>query len=81
VLKVLPERVKMKIYEKFATSTHPDIVSSVKYCTDVDYDTAKMDIFYKHTIFSDQYRNEKFNDTFPEFYKILKEYGNAPEEF
>jgi hemerythrin superfamily protein len=71
----------MKVYEKFANSVHPDIISSVKYCTDVDYDNTKMQIFNKHTIFSDQYRNEKFKDTFPEFYKILKEYGNAPEEF
>jgi sulfatase maturation enzyme AslB (radical SAM superfamily) len=79
--KVLPKRAKMKVYEKFANSVHPDIISSVKYCTDVDYDNTKMQIFYKHTIFSDQYRNEKFKDTFPEFYKILKEHGNAPEDF
>ena len=46
-----------------------------------DFEISKMNIFYKHTLFSDQYRNEKFRDTFPEFYKILKEYSNTPEDF
>lgn len=79
--KVLPAQVKKKISEKFATSTHPDIISSVKYCLDVDYDSSLMSLFYEHTVFSDSYRKEKFSQTFPEFYQILKEHGHAPEEF
>lgn len=79
--KVLPPRVKEEIQKKFSGYTHPDIVSSVKYCLDVQYDVNKLSTFYNYTKFSDEFRNEKFQDTFPEFYEILKLHGNAPEDF
>jgi len=79
--KVLPRAVKLQIYKKFANHPSPDVQSSLKYCMDVNYDPALMKLFYEHTAFSDQYRSEQFANTFPEFHSILKEHGNAPEEF
>jgi len=79
--KVLPSAVKEKIADKYKGNNHPDIVSSVKYCTDVDYDQAELEKFYSSTKFSDQFRGESFKETFSEFYELLKKYGNAPEEF
>jgi hypothetical protein len=79
--KVLPSAVKEKIVDKYRGNNHPDIVSSVKYCTDVDYDQAELEKFYSSTKFSDQFRGESFKETFSEFYELLKKYGNAPEEF
>jgi organic radical activating enzyme len=79
--KVLPKEIKDKIVDKYKDNTHPDIVSSVKYCTDVDYDISLMEMFYKQVKFSDEFRGESFAKTFPEFYALLKQYGNAPEDF
>jgi len=79
--KVLPKEVKNKIVEKYKGNEHPDIVSSVKYCTDVDYNTELMKMFYSQVKFSDEFRKESFAKTFPEFYDLLKNYGNAPEDF
>jgi hypothetical protein len=79
--KVLPKEIKNKIVDKYKDNTHPDIVSSVKYCTDVDYDISLMEMFYKQVKFSDEFRGESFAKTFPEFYNLLKQYGNAPEKF
>ena len=45
--KVLPPEVKEAIVEKYKNNTHPDIVSSVKYCTDVNYDLDKLNMFFK----------------------------------
>ena len=79
--KVLPPEVKEAIVEKYKDNTHPDIVSSVKYCTDVNYDLDKLNMFYSQVKFSDEFRGESFAETFPEFYNLLKQYGNPPEEF
>jgi len=79
--KVLPRAVKLQIYKKFVNHPSSDVQSSLKYCMDVDYDDSLMQLFYKHTIFSDNYREEKFSQTFPEYYEILKNQGGAPEEF
>ena len=67
--------------EKFKNNTHPDIISSVKYCTDIDYDVEKMNMFYSQVKYSDEFRGESFAKTFPEFYKLLKQYADAPEDF
>ena len=40
-----------------------------------------MEMFYKQVKFSDEFRGESFAQTFPEFYDLLKLYGNAPEDF
>jgi len=79
--KVLPKKVKEKIVEKYKDDNRPDIQSSVKYCLDVDYDEKELERFYSTVKFSDEFRGESFKETFPEFYDILKTYGNAPEEF
>jgi len=79
--KVLPPEVKDAIVEHYKGNNHPDIVSSVKYCTDVNYDLDKLNMFYSQVKFSDEFRGESFAKTFPEFYELLKKYGNPPEEF
>lgn len=79
--KVLPPEVKDAIVEHYKGNNHPDIVSSVKYCTDINYDLDKLNMFYSQVKFSDEFRGENFAETFPEFYELLKKYGNPPEEF
>ena len=82
--KVLPDNVKDIIKDKYKGTeyeSHPDIVSSLKYCSDVSYhDEETIARFYSQTKFSDMFRNESFADTFPELYTALKNNG-APEDF
>ena len=78
---VISPIVKDAIVEHYKGNDHPDIVSSVKYCTDVNYDLDKLNMFYSQVRFSDEFRGESFAETFPEFYELLKKYGNPPEDF
>ena len=48
---------------------------------DLNYDLEKLNMFYSQVKYSDEFRGENFGETFPEFYKLLKKYGNAPEDF
>jgi organic radical activating enzyme len=79
--KILPTEIKNNIKEKFIKKNNPNLNEAVKYLMDGEYDSDKLEIFYNITAFSDSYRNEKFSNTFPEFYQLLKQYTNCPENF
>ena len=78
----LPTAVKDKIKEKLLTIDRTDLIhpislkieNIINFMYNNECNPALLELFFTKTKQHDDYRKESFNDTFPEFYEILKEY-------
>lgn len=74
-IKLLPAKAKEHITKKYANSP-VHIQNIVKFMNGEDYDESALFTFIQMTKFSDNLRKEKFTETFPELYELLKENWN-----
>jgi len=78
----LPSEVKDIVKEKllsldtgkYLTEWSPTIDNIINFMYGAEYDTELLKTFFHKTRIHDEYRNESFRDTFPELYKMLKDY-------
>lgn len=75
--RILPDAVKAAIREYYRGVNHRDIVASVQYMSEGEYDSAAMREFYASVRYSDTYRGESFSGVFPELDLLLRRYDGA----
>ena len=78
--KALPPKVKRYITDKFKDNNDHRIQSTLNYMNGEQYDVKEMiPQLVRQTKFSDEYRGESFAKTFPELYKFLQGWFEAPQ--
>ena len=78
-IKNIPETLKQKITTKLKNTVREDwagyytFASTIEFMNSVECQMPKWDKFLQTTLWHDQYRQQDFKKTFPEFYKLIKE--------
>lgn len=69
----IPDAVKSKIVEKLENTNMPELVEYINIMK-TPMNSYEWDLFLKWTNAKDEYRNESFNNTFPEFAEVITKY-------
>ena len=78
-IKNIPESLKQKITDKLKNTVKKDwagyytFASTIEFMNGTACHMPKWDKFLKTTLWHDQYRQQDFKETFPKFYKLIKE--------
>jgi hypothetical protein len=78
-IKNLPDQVKSAVVEKFSKFNNPRLDRVLKFM-ETPADASAWEDFKFWTMAKDEYRQEDFKITFPEYYKVIRESGNWDED-
>lgn len=80
-INILPQGIKENIIDRLETipeealqSTN-QLPSTIQYIKNGNYDSNKWDQFIKEIKWTDTYRNQSFQKTYPNYYQLIKDYG------